>query len=87
MKIIALEEHLLTPNLREAWRTSPTEADDHAAAGAGGPFGSRLLDLGESRVAAMDDQGVDVQVLSITRRTTASSRPNSAARSAVVSTA
>jgi predicted TIM-barrel fold metal-dependent hydrolase len=65
MKIIALEEHLVIPSLLEAWRTGPNEADDHAAAANGGPFGARLLDLGAGRLSAMDDQGVDTQVLSI----------------------
>lgn len=68
MKIIALEEHLVTPALLDAWRAGPNEADDQAAAGnSGGPFGARLLDLGAGRLAGMDDQGVDTQVLSITQ--------------------
>lgn len=68
MKIIALEEHLVTLSLLDAWRAGPNEADDQAAAGnSGGPFGARLLDLGAGRLAGMDDQGVDTQVLSITQ--------------------
>jgi predicted TIM-barrel fold metal-dependent hydrolase len=68
MKIIALEEHLVTPSLLDAWRAGPNEIDDQAAAGnSRGPFGARLLDLGAGRLAEMDNQGVDTQVLSITQ--------------------
>jgi predicted TIM-barrel fold metal-dependent hydrolase len=68
MKLVALEEHLLTPSILDAWRTGPQEAEDHAAAGNGRePLRTRLLELGTDRIAAMDDQGVDVQVLSVTQ--------------------
>jgi predicted TIM-barrel fold metal-dependent hydrolase len=67
VKIIALEEHLVTPSLVDAWWAGPNEADDQAAAGGSGPFGARLLDLGAGRLAEMADQGVDTQVLSITQ--------------------
>jgi predicted TIM-barrel fold metal-dependent hydrolase len=67
VKIIALEEHVVTPALLHAWRRGPSEADDHAAAGASGPFGARLIDVGAGRLADMDDQGVQTQVLSITQ--------------------
>jgi uncharacterized protein len=65
MRIVALEEHFLLPEVVKAW---DRRAGNSAAVtgGAGDdPFSRRLLDLGEERIAAMDDQGVDVQVLSL----------------------
>lgn len=57
VKIIALEEHLTTPALSAAWPVGPA-----------GPTGEppELRDVGEQRLADMDDQGVDVEVLSVT---------------------
>lgn len=58
MKIVCLEEHFVTPALAEVWTSRSLRF--------GGPFGEQLADLGEGRLAAMDDAGVDVQVLSLT---------------------
>jgi len=67
VKITALEEHLMTPAIVEAWKTAPDEPRDrYASFNSRGILGERLLDLGGRRVADMDDQGVDVQVLSVT---------------------
>jgi uncharacterized protein len=66
-KIVTLEEHMTTPSLAQAWEsapTSPREREDVASMMR--MEGDALLDLGASRLAAMDDQGVDVQVLSVT---------------------
>ena len=64
---MALEEHLVTPGIAEAWRASPDpDQDGQTEMSTSGTLGERLLDLGEDRLAAMDDQGVDVQVLSVT---------------------
>lgn len=65
MKLIAVEEHLLTPEVRAAW-TDPTAAPDPASAFDAGEIGQRLEDLGEERLRLMDEAGVDVQVLSLT---------------------
>ena len=64
-RIVALEEHLLTRAIADAW------ADGAAACTAPvlsipGAQPDRLFELGEARIADMDDQGVDVQVLSVT---------------------
>jgi predicted TIM-barrel fold metal-dependent hydrolase len=64
LKIVALEEHMVTPKVLEAWAALPGH-DDRT-----GPFGGallerRLADMGEQRVRDMDDMGVDVQVLSL----------------------
>ncbi len=67
MKITALEEHLITPAILDAWRARPEEREDRLVAAHGeGPFGSKLRDLASQRIADMDDQGIDVQVLSVT---------------------
>lgn len=58
MKIICLEEHFSTPALVEAWTGRSLRF-------AGGPIATKLADLGEGRLADMDDAGVDVHVLSL----------------------
>ena len=65
MKIIGIEEHFVTADIRAAWAASPIGQE-----GAGGfdrgEIEERLDDLGEDRLALMDESGVDVQVLSVT---------------------
>ncbi|MEC3977407.1 amidohydrolase family protein [Amycolatopsis sp. H20-H5] len=68
MKIIALEEHMVTSTLLDAWRQAPDEAEEQNAVFNGtGLMGERLLDVDARRLQDMDDQGVDVQVLSVTQ--------------------
>ena len=58
MRTITLEEHYVTESFLRA-----TQADGHSS-----PLQSmhpKLLDLGEKRIAAMDEAGVDLQVLSL----------------------
>jgi predicted TIM-barrel fold metal-dependent hydrolase len=64
--IIAVEEHILPAEIREAWAVAPPPHDPVSAIADGGENGARLADLGEGRLALMDEQGVDVQVLSLT---------------------
>lgn len=64
MRIIALEEHLVTDGLVDATRDLPPDAT-RLSFPPGSELARRLLDVGEERIAAMDDQGVDVQVLSL----------------------
>ncbi len=67
MNIIALEEHFTTPEVSKAWQDlDPKSAAAGATVPFGGEGGQRLLDFGNDRVAAMDEAGVDVQVLSLT---------------------
>jgi predicted TIM-barrel fold metal-dependent hydrolase len=66
MRLIAIEEHILPHAVREAWSTAPPPHDPVSAFADGGENGTRLADLGEGRLALMDEQGVDVQVLSLT---------------------
>ncbi len=66
-KIVTLEEHMTTPAIAEAWQTAPTsEREREDVARMMGMQGNALLEIGEQRLAAMDDQGVDIQVLSVT---------------------
>ncbi|MCX6469017.1 MAG: amidohydrolase family protein [Corynebacteriales bacterium] len=64
-RIVALEEHLLTAEIAQAWAADagPDTARGMAIPGA---QPEKLFDLGRARIADMDDQGVDVQVLSVT---------------------
>ncbi len=64
MRLIAVEEHFLTREVRDAWAAAA--ADDPTSAFDGGAIGARLEDLGDGRLALMDEAGVDVQVLSLT---------------------
>jgi predicted TIM-barrel fold metal-dependent hydrolase len=65
MKLIAIEEHFLTPEVQDAW-SSVAGGDDGTMGLNAGPAGERLADLGEARLRLMDETGVDVQVLSLT---------------------
>jgi len=65
MKIVGIEEHVLPNDVKQAWSTIPG-ADDGTLALNAGVLGERLADLGEQRLALMDETGVDVQVLSLT---------------------
>lgn len=67
MRVIATEEHIVTPDVIAAWRRldprwcdvgfgDTTEAKTQAA----------LLELGDGRIATMDAAGIDVSVLSLT---------------------
>lgn len=67
MKIIALEEHFVIPDVLQAWQSlNPHSQAAAATVPFGGKGGERLLDFGASRIADMDEGGVDVQVLSLT---------------------
>jgi predicted TIM-barrel fold metal-dependent hydrolase len=63
-KLIAIEEHFLTPHIRAAWAASPIQ--DGTSSFDRGEMEQRLDDLGEGRITLMDEAGVDVQVLSVT---------------------
>lgn len=66
MKLIGIEEHVLTPDVLQAWRAAGLEATDPSVAFHSGVIEGRLLDLAEDRLALMDETGLDVQVLSLT---------------------
>jgi predicted TIM-barrel fold metal-dependent hydrolase len=64
-KLIAIEEHFLTPKIRDAWAASAIGQEGTGAFDMG-EIETRLDDLGPQRLALMDESGVDVQVLSVT---------------------
>ncbi len=66
MKLIGIEEHYLTEEIRDAWTAIGLEAVDPSVAIHSGAIGRHLLDLAGERLALMDETGVDVQVLSLT---------------------
>jgi predicted TIM-barrel fold metal-dependent hydrolase len=64
-KLIAIEEHFLTPEIRAAWAASAIGQEGTGAFDMG-EIETRLDDLGPQRLALMDESGIDVQVLSVT---------------------
>ena len=67
MKLTGLEEHFVTTEVLAAWAALDPQWQDVALTHSdGGAMKRRLLDLGDERLAAMDDTGLDVQVLSLT---------------------
>lgn len=64
-KIVALEEHFVVPELLSAWSRIPEAQRDPVSGFGDDPLAQRLRDVGDRRLADMDDQGVDVQVLSL----------------------
>jgi len=64
-RIIAIEEHVWSPRLREA--LIDLDSDQTVTAFSNSPHANALLlDVDEGRLARMDAMGIDVQVLSIT---------------------
>ena len=66
MKLIGIEEHFLTTQVRDAWDAIGLGANDPSVAFHSGAIEGRLLDLADERLALMDETGLDVQVLSLT---------------------
>lgn len=64
MKLITIEEHFLTPEIKAAWSASPIFDDSDRLNT--GTIDERLGDLGEGCLQLMDETGVDVQVLALT---------------------
>ncbi|WP_213813623.1 amidohydrolase family protein [Glaciihabitans sp. dw_435] len=66
MTVIAIEEHWNLPELTDAVRALPADrADASIAFDEMGDNLDRLNDIADARVAAMDAQGVDLQILSL----------------------
>lgn len=63
-RIIGLEEHIVLPEMQAAWRTGANffEADFHGFGGS--DLAQRLRSTGDRRLEDMENQGVDMQVLS-----------------------
>jgi uncharacterized protein len=66
MKVIGLEEHFVTDAVLQAWRETEPEFQD-AARGLSqqGRTGHLLTQLGDERLAVMDETGVNIQVMSL----------------------
>src|SRR5215472_656383 len=64
LRIVGVEEHVALPVLLEAWARASVPQLPQFGYGAE-PFAQRLRDTGHRRLADMDDQGVDVAVLSL----------------------
>lgn len=66
MTLIAIEEHWTTPRLTSALRALPEESrDDSLVFNEMGDNLERLANIGDARIAAMDEQGVDMQIISL----------------------
>jgi uncharacterized protein len=65
MKLIAIEEHFLTSEVKKAWKRNANN-DDPTSKLHFGEIENRLEDIGSSRLQLMDEAGIDVQVLSLT---------------------
>lgn len=66
MKLIGIEEHYLTADVRAAWDAAALAATDPSVSIYSDEIERRLLDLADQRLALMDETGLDVQVLSLT---------------------
>lgn len=67
MRVYALEEHMATAAVIEAWRRQdPRLAEPMMKWAVSGGITPALLDLDDGRLAAMDDAGIDTAVLSMT---------------------
>ncbi|MFJ3976479.1 amidohydrolase family protein [Streptomyces sp. NPDC090021] len=64
LRIVALEEHIVVPAITKAWSRAGVPELPNLGFG-DSPVARRLRDTAETRLAHMDDQGVDVAVLSI----------------------
>lgn len=65
MSLIGIEEHWTLGTVDKALRGTSGPGDDSLSLNERGDTGRRLADLGEGRIAAMDEQGVDMQVLGL----------------------
>lgn len=67
MTVIGLEEHVVFPDVLEAWQTLPIQWQDLALRPSTvGDTARRLLDLGDERLQTMTKTGLDLAVLSLT---------------------
>jgi uncharacterized protein len=64
-KLIGIEEHFVTADIRAAWAASAIGEEGTGGFDLG-DIGERLDNLAEQRLALMDESGIDVQVVSVT---------------------
>ncbi|MGC5245847.1 amidohydrolase family protein [Gordonia sp. DT219] len=66
-RVIALEEHMVTPEVVAAWRNLPPRLRDLALTpSTQGESGRLLSEIDDERIMTMDAAGIDMQVLSLT---------------------
>jgi uncharacterized protein len=66
MTLIGIEEHWTTPTLTAALKGLPDERrDDSLAFNEMGDHLARLEDIGDARIATMDEQGIDLAILGV----------------------
>jgi uncharacterized protein len=66
MGLIGIEEHWTTPGLTAALKSLPGgRQDDSLAFNEMGDHLERLTDIGEARIVAMDEQGIDMHILGV----------------------
>lgn len=73
LKLIGIEEHYLTNDVRNAWNAIGLAATDPSVVLHSGEVERCLLDLADERLALMDETGLNVQVLSLTTKAPATS--------------
>ena len=66
MKIVAIEEHFLSPAVRASWAAASSTGQDGSESLHLGEIEEELEELSDARIARMDESGVDMQVLSLT---------------------
>ncbi len=66
MRTVGLEEHFVTTDVVEAWSRLEPQWQNPAGLAAGDDLKRRLTELDAARFAAMEETGLDVQVLSLT---------------------
>ncbi len=74
MKLIGIEGHYLTADVRDAWDAVGLAATDPSVGLHSGEVERCLLGLADERLALMNETGVDVQVLSLTTPSVTRSR-------------
>ena len=65
MKIIGLEEHVVVPELLTAWSNIPDFEQTPEKGFGNARIAQRLRNVTDGRISEMNDQGIDVQVLSL----------------------
>lgn len=66
MKLIGIEEHFITQEIKDAWHAARLAVNDPSVAFHAGATERRLMEIAEERLALMDEAGLDIQVLSLT---------------------
>jgi hypothetical protein len=77
--LIAIEQHWIAPGITSALKAL-ARPDESLAFNELGDHQQRLEDLGDGRIAAMDNQGIDISILALTPPGTQPLSPEQARR-------